>query len=444
MEARVPTSSHRLHDLAVVNQSVASLSPYARNARTHTKEQIRQIADSIQAFGFTTPILVDKQNTIIAGHGRLRAAQLLGMTRVPTICLENLTEDQVRSYILADNKLAEKAGWDESILAIELGHLLTVDLGFDITVTGFEVPEIDLIIQGASSKPDVEEDPEPLPQGPPITQPGDLWLLDEHRIFCGNSLEPDSFARVMAGRKADVVFVDPPYNVAIDGHVSGNGSIQHREFQMASGEMSEEEFTQFLTTGLGLLAQHSKAGSVHFVCMDWRHVGEVLAAGKHAYDVLLNLCVWAKDKGGMGSFYRSQHELIFVFRNGKASHRNNVQLGKFGRNRTNVWQYPGANTLSRQGEEGNLLALHPTVKPVSLVADALLDCTAPSGLVLDSFLGSGSTLMAAERTGRVCRGIELDPLYVDTAIRRWQRYTGGTAVHAASGKEFGKEEVERG
>lgn len=444
MEARVPTSSHRLHDLSVVNQCVTNLSPYTRNARTHTKEQIRQIAESIQAFGFTTPILVDKQNTIIAGHGRLRAAQLLGMTRVPTICLENLTEDQVRAYILADNKLAEKAGWDESILAIELGHLLTVDLGFDITITGFEVPEIDLIIQGASFKPDADEDPEPLPQGPPIAQPGDLWLLDKHRVFCGNSLERDSFARVMGGRKADVVFVDPPYNVAIDGHVSGNGSIQHREFQMASGEMSEEEFVRFLTTSFELLARHSKAGSIHFACMDWRHVGEVLAAGKHAYDALLNLCVWAKDKGGMGSFYRSQHELIFVFRNGKASHRNNVQLGKFGRNRTNVWQYPGVNTLSRQGEEGNLLALHPTVKPVSLVADALLDCTAPGGLVLDSFLGSGSTLMAAERTGRICRGIELDPLYVDTAIRRWHRYTGGTAVHATSGKEFGKEEVTRG
>lgn len=437
----VSTSSHTLHDLSVVNQSVTKLSPYARNARTHTKQQIRQIADSIQAFGFTNPILVDKQNTIIAGHGRLHAAQLLGITRVPTICLENLTEDQVRAYILADNKLAEKAGWDESILAIELGHLLTVDLGFELTITGFEVPEIDLIIQGASCKPDADEDPEPLPQGPPITRLGDLWLLDKHRILCGNSLESDTFARVMSGRKADVVFVDPPYNLPINGHVSGNGSIQHREFEMASGEMSEEEFTHFLTTSLQLLAQYSKTGSVHFVCMDWKHIGEVLSAGKQTYDSLLNLCVWAKDKGGMGSFYRSQHELVFVYRNGKSSHRNNVQLGRFGRNRTNVWNYPGANTLSRQGDEGNLLQMHPTVKPVALIADALLDCSAPGGLVLDSFLGSGSTILAAERSGRICRGIELDPLYVDTAIRRWQRSTGGTAVHAATGKKFSEAEV---
>jgi DNA modification methylase len=245
----------------------------------------------------------------------------------------------------------------------------------------------------------------------------------------------------MNGRKADVVFVDPPYNVAIDGHVGGNGSIHHRDFQMASGEMNEEEFIRFLATSLGLLARHSKVGSVHFVCMDWRHVGELLAAGKQSYESLLNLCVWAKDKGGMGSLYRSQHELIFVYRNGKSSHRNNIQLGRFGRNRTNVWNYPGVNTLSRQGDEGNLLALHPTVKPVALVADALLDCSAPGNRVLDSFLGSGSTLMAAQRTGRICYGIEIDPLYVDTAIGRWQRETGSEAVHASSGKRFAELEV---
>jgi DNA modification methylase len=346
--------------------------------------------------------------------------------------------------VIADNRLAEKAGWDESILAIELQHLLTVDLGFEVSITGFEVPEIDLILDQASAKPDPEDALEPIPSGPAVTRPGDLWLLGKHRILCGNSLEEDSYARLMEARKADAVFVDPPYNVAIDGHVSGNGSIHHREFEMASGEMTEKEFVEFLSASFGLLARNSNPSSVHFACMDWRHAGEILAAGKHTYDALLNVCVWAKDKGGMGSFYRSQHELIFVFRNGKASHRNNVQLGRFGRNRTNVWQYPGVNTLSRQGEEGNLLALHPTVKPVALVADALLDCTAPGELVLDSFLGSGSTLIAAERTGRVCRGIELDPLYVDTVIRRWQRYTRGNATHAESGRDFGEEEVARG
>jgi DNA modification methylase len=424
-------------ELSIVYASIDSLHPYGRNARTHTKRQIKMIADSIKMFGFTNPILTDENNTIVAGHGRVEAAKLIGMAKVPTVRLGNLTPDQIRAYVIADNGLAAKAGWDKSILAIELQHLVTVDLGFDISVTGFEVPEIDLILQQAEAMPDADDAFEAT-AGPAVAQQGDLWLLGKHRIYCGNSLDEQSYQKLMKGLKADAVFVDPPYNVAIDGHVSGNGSIHHREFEMASGEMTEKEFVDFLRASFGLLVRHSKPGSVHFACMDWRHVGEILAAGKLAYDALLNLCVWAKDKGGMGSFYRSQHELVFVFRNGKASHRNNVQLGKFGRNRTNVWQYPGVNTQSRQGEEGNLLALHPTVKPVSMVADALLDCTQLGGLVLDSFLGAGSTLLAAERTRRICCGIELDPLYVDTAIQRWQRYTGGSAVHAESRKRFGE------
>ncbi|MGB8480718.1 MAG: DNA methyltransferase [Acidobacteriaceae bacterium] len=430
--------------LSIVYQPIEVLTAYPHNARTHSKRQIRQIADSIVAFGFTNPILIDKENTIVAGHGRVEAAKLLGMSVAPTIRLSSLTEDQIRAYILADNRLAEKAGWEASTLAIELQYLLTVDLGFDVTITGFEVPEIDLIIQEATNKPDADDEVGPFALGPPVTRPDDLWLLGKHRILCGSSLDEASYAKLMKGRKADAVFVDPPFNVPIHGHVSGNGSIQHREFQMASGEMSEEEFVRFLNSSLGLLAQHSKNGSIHYVCMDWRHAGELAAVGKQIYDTQLNLCVWAKDNGGMGSFYRSQHELIFVFRNGTSSHRNNVQLGRFGRNRTNVWNYPGVNTLSRQGEEGNLLALHPTVKPVALVADALLDCSAPGNLILDSFLGSGSTVIAAGRTGRICYGIEIDPLYVDTAIRRWQRYTGAQAIHAETGKRFEESGVAHG
>ncbi len=427
--------------LLILNQRIDQLKPFTQNARTHSKRQIKQIAESISVFGFTNPVLVDRNKRIIAGHGRVDAAKRLGMVEVPTICLETLSEDQIRAYVLADNRLAEKAGWDESILAIELQHLLTVDLGFDVTLTGFDIPEIDLIIQAATTKPSAEEEPELVTAGPPVCRLGDLWLLGKHRILCGNSLQGEAFTRLMNGHKADVVFVDPPFNVAIDGHVCGNGSIKHREFQMAAGEMTEEEFIRFLTSSLGLLVQHSKIGSVSFVCMDWRHTGELLAAGKHSFGGLLNICIWAKDKGGMGSLYRSQHEFIFVFRNGKASHRNNVQLGRFGRNRTNIWHYPGVNTLSRQAGEGNLLELHPTVKPVALIADALLDCSAPGNLVLDSFLGSGSTLIAAQRTGRVCHGIEIDPLYVDTAIRRWQRETGGRAIHVESDKHFEEMEV---
>ena len=429
-------SVEALPDLSIIYRAVGDLKPNPHNARTHSKHQIRQIAASIKAFGFTNPVLIDGNNTIIAGDGRVAAAKLLRLSLVPTIRLENLSPDQIRAYILADNRLAEKAGWDKSILAIELQHLLTIDDDFDVTITGFEIPEIDLIIGEATGKPDPDDSFAVAETDQLVTQLGDLWLLRKHRVLCGSALQQTSYATLMASRRADVVFIDPPYNVPIAGHASGNGSVQHREFQMASGEMSEAEFVAFLTTSLRLLTRYSTFGSVHFICMDWRHMGELVAAGRQIYDSLLNVCVWVKDNGGMGSFYRSQHELIFVFRNGKGQHRNNVQLGRFGRDRTNVWEYPGINTLSKQGDEGNLLALHPTVKPVALVADALLDCSARGDLVLDAFLGSGSTLIAAERIGRVCHGIEIDLIYVDTAIRRWQRYTGDQAIHAITGKRF--------
>lgn len=439
-----------LLNLQVEYCPVDELKPHSRNARTHTKHQVRQIASSIGTIGFANPVLVAGANSIVAGHGRVAAAKLLGMDRVPVIRLEGLSDDQIRAYIIADNRLAEKAGWDKSILAIELQHLLSIDADFDVTVTGFEIPEIDLIIEEAKngSKLDKEDEVDSPDPGPAITQTGDLWLLGKHRILCGSALENRSYQSLMNGKRADVVLIDPPYNVAIDGHATGHGSIHHREFAMASGEMNEAEFVAFLTTTFRLLARHSTSGSVHFVCMDWRHMSELLAAGKHIYEQLLNLCVWAKDNAGLGSFYRSRHELIFVFRNSKGRHRNNIQLGQFGRNRTNVWEYPCVNTLARQGEEGNLLALHPTVKPVALVVDALLDCSARGDIVLDTFLGSGTTLIAAERVGRVCFGMEIDPLYVDTAIRRWQKYTGDAAVHAPTGRSFnelaGSSEANRG
>ena len=206
---------------------------------------------------------------------------------------------------------------------------------------------------------------------------------------------------------------------------------------MASGEMSEDEFIQFLTVTLSHLAQASRAGAVHFVCMDWRHMSGLLTAVRNVYSSFLNLCVWNKNNGGMGSLYRSQHELVFVFKVGGTGHRNNIMLGKFGRNRTNVWNYPAATSLSRSGtDEGNVLAMHPTVKPVGLVADALLDCSARGEIVLDCFLGAGSTLLAAQRVGRVCHGMEIDERYVDLAIRRWQQITGDDAVHAVTKQPF--------
>jgi DNA modification methylase len=423
-------------DLLITCQRIEEIKTNPRNSRTHSKHQIHQIANSIKAFGFANPVLLDRNNTVIAGHGRVAAAKLLGMSEVPTIRLENLSPDQVRAYVIADNRLAEKAGWDKSILAIELQNLLTIDSDFDVTVTGFEIPEIDIILASTDGKRDPADDFEVTETLEAVTQPGDLWQLGRHRIICGNSIEEDSFSKLLGNKRASVVFVDPPYNVEIDGNVTGNGAVRHREFPMASGEMSELEFISFLTSSLRFLARYSARGSIHFVCMDWRHIGELLTAGRQVYESLLNVCIWVKNNGGMGSFYRSRHELVFVFRNGKAQHRNNVQLGRYGRNRTNVWDYPSVTSLSKISDEGNLLALHPTVKPVALVADALLDCSARGDVVLDAFLGSGSTLIAAERTGRCCYGIELDPIYVDTAIKRWQRYTGDHAVHAVSGIRF--------
>jgi len=272
--------------------------------------------------------------------------------------------------------------------------------------------------------------------GPAVSKIGDLWRLGRHCLLCGSTLDTAAFTALMADERASVVFTDPPYNVPIDGHAGGLGAIHHRPFPMASGEMDRSEFTAFLRQAFRNLAAFSIDGALHYICIDWRHLDELLVAGRDAYSELKNLCVWVKDNAGMGSLYRSQHELVFVFKHGRNGHRNNVQLGQFGRNRSNVWHYPGANSLSRSGAEGNLLALHPTVKPVAMVADAILDCSARGEVVLDGFLGSGTTLIAAERTGRRCYGLELDPGYVDTTIRRWQGLTGGSARHAASGRPF--------
>lgn len=420
--------------LTVVYKPTDSLTPNKKNARTHSKSQIRKIKASIAEFGFVNPILIDKSGTVVAGHGRLQAAKLLNLPELPTICLEDLSPDQIRAYMLADNRLALDAGWDRDLLNIEVLHLSSLE-DLDISVTGFEVPELDLIIKSEAGNED-PADRVPLRGDRAISKLGDLWLLGDHRLYCGDARQHSAYAALTNGRKATMVFTDPPYNVAINGHVSGNGSTHHREFEMACGEMTVEEFTAFLTSCLGNLGRCSVDGAIHFVAMDFRHMSELLHAGERVYSALMNLCVWCKDKGGMGSFYRSQHELIFVFKVGKGSHRNNIQLGRFGRYRTNVWNYPSASTLSRRGDDGNLLAIHPTVKPVALVADAILDCTARGDIILDAFLGSGSTLLAAERTRRTCYGMEIDPLYVDLAIRRWQDLTGESARHAENGAAF--------
>jgi len=333
--------------MQIEQTSVRELRPHPNNARTHSRKQIKQIAKSIEAFGFCNPVLVDDSNHIIAGHGRVEAAKLLGIDAVPTCRLSHLHEVERRAYVLADNKLAEQAGWDREVLAIELQGLIELDV--DIELTGFETAEIDLILDeareasGVASGPE-DAAPEPLP-GPAVSQTGDLWLLGAHRLLCGDARDQAAYDQLLAGAKAELVFTDPPYNVAIDGHVCGLGRVRHREFAMASGEMSEAEFTAFLETVFALLVANTVEGSIHQVCMDWRHAWEMLAAGRMVYSELKNLCVWNKTNAGMGSFYRSKHELVFIWKAGTAQHTNNFELGQHGRHRTNIWDYAGVNTM---------------------------------------------------------------------------------------------------
>jgi DNA modification methylase len=435
-------------ELKILHQHPAALRPRLTNPRTHSEKQIRQIADSIRQFGFTNPILVDRDNGIVAGHGRVEAAKRLKRESVPTICLEDMTEAEIRAYVIADNRLAENAGWDREVLAIELQYLCELDLDFDVTITGFEMPEIDVLFgeqQAAGSDPGEPDPADEVPAvdeaGPAVTRPGHLWLLGKHRLICGDATDPEIYARLLDGGRAQMVFTDPPYNVPIDGHVCGLGSVKHREFAMAAGEMSETEFTGFLATTFGNLAAHTADGAIHYICMDWRHLGEVLAAAKGAFSELKNLCVWAKTNGGMGTLYRSQHELVFVFKSGRGPHINNVELGKHGRYRTNVWSYAGVNSFGRNRDAD--LAMHPTVKPVALVADAILDCSRRKGIVLDAFAGSGTTLVAAARTGRRGYGIELDPHYCDVIVRRLAKVAGLEAVHAETGQSFAELGAER-
>lgn len=411
-----------------------------RNPRQHSPKQVRQIADSIREFGFVTPIIADDKGHIVAGGGRYLAAKQLGLLEVPVIALRHLSAAQLKAFKLADNKLAQNAHWDERLLGEAFVELKALDIDFDLEITGFDAPEIDLLIQNLDQSPFPEEEQGSI-TGVPVCQLGDLWLAGDHRILCGDATLEETFQTLMQDTPARLVFADPPYNVAIRGHVSGNGKVQHREFAHASGEMSAEAFMRFLTRCFQLLADFSTDGSIHFTCIDWRHAKDLQIAGEQVYSELKNINVWVKDKAGMGSLYRSQHELIFVFKSGTATHINNIGLGKYGRNRSNVWNYPSASTLARKGDD--LLALHPTAKPVTMVMDAILDCSNRYDIVLDSFLGSGTTLMAAERTGRRCHGIELDPLYVDTAIRRWQNLTGRDARRALDNKTFREIEAEK-
>jgi DNA modification methylase len=422
------------HELRIEWINPEALTPDPANPRRHSPQQIRKIAGDIRKNGFTNPILITQDGLVIAGHGRLEASKQAGLTEIPVIRLD-LTKAQAKVRNIWDNRSSDLSHFDDHLLGLAMQQL--VDLDIDIEDTGFSVAESDLLIDGLSETgADPADDDVPAAVGPAVTKPDDIWLVGNHRIICADAQSVASYARLMDGKLAHAVFTDVPYNLA-SGAISGKGKVRHRSFKMAAGEMSAERYRAFLRASIQQMARHSIDGSLHFHCIDWRHLQDIQAAAEGVYRELLNMAVWVKPNGGMGSLYRSRHELVLIYKNGRGRHRNNVELGRHGRNRSNVWEYAGGNSFSgRTTDEGNLLALHPTVKPVQMIADAILDCTARGDLILDPFLGSGSTLIAAERVGRVCHGIDLDPLYVDVAVRRWQRHTGGYAVHAATGKRF--------
>lgn len=421
-------------DLKVENFATSALIPDPRNARKHGKRQIARLKDAIGAFGFTAPLVIDEDMKVLAGHARLQAAIGLGMTTVPCLRLKHLSTAQKTAFALADNKIGDMSEFDAELLSQQLSKLCAVD--FEVTLTGFETAEIDLLLQQfhVSTTDPADDLAQPAPTASPVSRRGDLWQLGRHRLLCGNALDTEVYKNLLGERRAQMVFADAASNVPIQGHVSGLGRTRHREFAMGSGEMSSAELTKFLSDVMANLVRHSTDGSLHFHCMDWRHITESMAAGTANYTQLTALCVWNKCNAGMGSLYRSMHELIFVYKLANVPQVNNLELGHHGRDRADVWSYPGANTF-RTGRADDLKA-HPTVMPAALVADAILDCTRRGDLVLDPFAGSGVTLIAAEKTGRCAAAIEIDGGYVDTAVRRWQQFTGAAATLAGDGRSF--------
>jgi len=402
---------------------VSTLKPLGRETRKHPPTQVRKLAESLDRFGFVVPILADGENRVVSGWGLVLAARKLGIPDVPAVTVSDLGEADLRMLRLALNRLGEDSSWDVDALKLEFGDVLAISNDIDLAVSGFEMGEIDVVLGSAID----EEDALPIVNelDPPVTKLGDLWRLGDHRLLCADALRAESYERLMGRERAQMIFTDPPWNIAIEDNVSGLGAVKHKDFAMACGEMTPSEFEAFLKVSLGHAAAHSEAGALHYVCMHWSKMKEMLAAADGVYDDLINLCVWNKTNAGMGSLYRSKHELIFIYRKGKGGHVNNVALGRFGRHRSNVWDYPGQNIFN--GTAKSKLKLHPTAKPVALVADAIRDASHRGGIIQDPFGGAGSTLIAAEKTGRKARLIELEPRYVDATVRRWEALTGRRA-----------------
>ena len=414
---------------------IDTLHSFKKNSTTHSPKQIRQIANSYEQFGFLGAIIISEENEILAGSGRVAAARLLGMRTIPCIRNSSMTAAQKRAFALADNKIQRNAGVDLEILAIELAEL--AELGIVMPDLGFEQYEIDqILIDADASSPKRKRSRDDVCPDIPATattRPGDLWNLGRHRLWCGDAADSEGVGRLMGADRARMMFADPPYNVALSGHASGLGSIKHREFVQANGDLSPEEFTSWLVRAFSPSARLCVDGAIAFTCMDWRHLAEMSAAGSQVFTEPKNLCVWVKTPG-MGAFYRSSHELVFAWKIGTAPHINTFELGQHGRSRTNVWNYPGMASFGANRMED--LARHPTPKNLQMVIDAILDVSHRGDIVLDPFGGSGTTLIAAHKCGRIARLVEIDPLYCDVIIERFRKVTGKVATLETSGLDF--------
>ena len=419
--------------MQIENFRIDDLTEYARNPRENDGV-VDKMVDCIKAFGFKIPIVVKSDGSVVDGHLRLKAARKLGLTEVPVVIADDLTEAQIKAFRLVANQSSSWADWNDEHLKLEFEDLK--NMNFDLELTGFDLAEIESFLNKDMKIEDDFHETSVADELPTISKLGDLWLLGVHRLLCGDATKIEDVKKLMDSNVADMVFCDPPYNVKMKDVMS----LDYAEFPMANGEMTKVEYIEFLTLVFENIVSVSKNGSIHYHCMDWRHIYEIMVAGKASYSEFKQLCVWNKNNGGMGNFYRSKHELIFVFKNGTAKHTNNFDLGQYGRFRTNVWDYAGMNSFGARETDTNdaHLKSHPTIKPLQLVADAILDCSNQGELILDLFGGSGTTLIACEQTDRKCHMMELDPQYVDTIIRRWQKSTGQVAVLKSSGEFYGK------
>ena len=437
--ASAPRRNDLLPQIKLEQRALSSLRAPARALRQVRPEHVAEIARSMSVFGVVQPLLITSDGKIVDGVSCAEAARTIGLGIVPCVVIDHLTPEEVRLLRLALNRLSEKGQWDLDELQIEFEELL--DIGVPIEVTGFTLPEIDIVLMQDEAVVDnaANATPEVRADVPAVSEEGDIWILGRHRLLCADAIKPESYARLFEDAPlARVVFTDPPYNLD-PRFISGNP--EHGAFVAASGEMTDDQFDTFLADFFKAASAHVTDGGILFVCMDWRHAEHVQRAARRAELTHITTVVWSKGNGGLGGLYRSAHEFVLVFKKGKGPILNNIQLGMHGRDRTNVWTYPGAN---QRGSSANaMLADHPTPKPVELVADALLDVTNRDDIVIDPFAGSGTTVIAAEKTGRTALAMELDQRFVDLIVRRFEAFTGIEVIHAKTGKTFAQIAEER-